>query len=261
MPRSQRQQGALGVYHVIFRGIAQQLLFEEAADYDRFIQTLKRFKQQSAFALYAFCLMNNHVHLLLKVNAEPLGTSLQRIMVSYSAYFNEKYHRRGHLFENRFKSEAVEDETYFLAVLRYIHLNPLVAGICAEPAAYPYSSYLSYLQNNGPDLVDQRFVKGLFAGQADFISFHEDIASAQKADCLDIRPAKLTDQEVVAEIRKLSSCASMSEFQKLAKADRDTCLSQLRKQGITIRQLARVSGLGYGIVSRCIKNVSNETSL
>ena len=132
MPRQARKKSNSGVYHIMLRGINRQLIFEDDEDMQRFIETLKRYKDECGYSLYAFCLMGNHIHLLLKEGEEPISTILKRIAGSYVYWYNWKYGRSGHLFQDRFKSEPVEDDAYFLTVLRYIHQNPVKARICKK---------------------------------------------------------------------------------------------------------------------------------
>jgi len=99
--------------------------------------------------------MSNHIHLVLKEGEEDLGTVFKRIGASYVYWYNWKYNRSGHLFQDRFKSEPVEDDTYFLTVLRYIHQNPIKAGITGNISNYPWSSYAEYIGRQ--NLCNARF--------------------------------------------------------------------------------------------------------
>ena len=137
MPRTARIPSASGCYHVVLRGIGKQILFEEDEDYRRFLHTLERYLRDEKADIYAYCLMENHVHLLLHADS-GLDRLMKRIGTSYAYYFNEKYSRSGHLFQDRFSSEPVEDEAYLLAVVRYIHNNPQKAGICRKITATVY---------------------------------------------------------------------------------------------------------------------------
>jgi len=125
MPRQARQKSESGIYHIMLRGINQQIIFEDEEDSEKFIETLKTYKAISGYKIFAYCLMGNHCHLLLKVEKEDLVLIFKRIAGSYVYWYNWKYYRRGHLFQDRFKSEPVEDDVYFLTVLRYIHQNPV----------------------------------------------------------------------------------------------------------------------------------------
>ena len=104
--------------------------------------------------------MGNHFHLLLKVGAEPLEQIMRRICGSYVYWYNRKYERVGNLFQDRFKSEPVEDDAYLLTAVRYIHQNPLKAGIINDISEYKWSSYNDYVKNEG--LTDTAFVLSLF---------------------------------------------------------------------------------------------------
>jgi len=146
MPRTKREKSSTGIYHIIFRGINRQRIFEDDQDYQRFLQILEDAKKKSEYEIYGFCLMSNHVHLLMKEGSEDLGVSFKRIGACYVYYYNWKYQRRGHLFQDRYKSEVVEDTGYFLTVLRYIHQNPLKAKMVAKYEEYPWSSYMEYIK-------------------------------------------------------------------------------------------------------------------
>lgn len=118
MPRTARRKSSTGIYHVLVRGVNQQRIFEDEADYAAYLLTLGRVKRENPFVLYAYCLMSNHVHLLLGEEAVPLSRIMQRIGVSYAYRFNQRHDRSGHLFQDRFKSEPVEDDGYFVTVSR-----------------------------------------------------------------------------------------------------------------------------------------------
>ena len=156
MPRTARTKSNTNIYHVMLRGINQQVIFEEDDDRRFFLHTLKKAKETSGFKLYAFCLMTNHVHLLLEEGAEPLEIVFKRIGSGYVKWYNEKYQRTGHLFQDRFRSENVEDERYFRTVFRYILQNPVKAGIAFSPDRYRWSSYMAYDRGAG-SLTDRDY--------------------------------------------------------------------------------------------------------
>ncbi len=114
MPRTARQKSESGIYHVIMRGINRQTLFEDEEDSTKMLHTLQRYREKSKYELYAYCLMGNHLHLLLKEGQEPLETVMRRICGSYVLWYNKKYERVGYLFQDRYKSEPVDTEAYFL---------------------------------------------------------------------------------------------------------------------------------------------------
>jgi len=110
MPRTGRERSKSGIYHIVLRGSNRQTIFEDEEDAIKFLETLQTYKEKSGYKIYAYCLMGNHVHLLLKEEQEELGIIMRRIGASYVYWYNWKYQRCGHLFQDRYKSEVVEDE-------------------------------------------------------------------------------------------------------------------------------------------------------
>ena len=150
MPRTARPIATSGIYHIMLRGINRQDIFTDDTDRQRFLQLLEQLPQDytpigerlpDTCTLYAYCLMSNHVHLLYRQGTEEVDQSMKRLEVSYAQYFNKKYGRTGHFFQDRFKSEPCEDFSYFLTLLRYIHQNPIKAGITHFAEEYPWSSW------------------------------------------------------------------------------------------------------------------------
>ena len=121
MPRSARKKSASGIYHVMLRGINQQLLFEDDEDFAKFLSLLKEYKDKCGYKLYAYCLMRNHVHLIIKEEAETLAKIIGYIGMKYAYWYNTKYGREGNLIQDRFKSETIIENAYFLTAVRYVH--------------------------------------------------------------------------------------------------------------------------------------------
>lgn len=248
MPRQARRKSESGIYHIMLRGINQQQIFEDEEDGFRFLETLSKYKEQCGYEIYAYCLMGNHVHILLKEGKENLTLVLKRIAGSYVYWYNWKYRRCGHLFQDRFKSESVEDDAYFLTVIRYIHQNPIKAGICKNIDGYKFSSYNEYI--NKPNLVNVDFCLGII-DKEQFIEFNNEF---NDDICLDIRDNdfRLTDDEALKIIWKICKCKSVSDFQKLDKIKRNYYIEKLYKNGLSIRQISRLTGLSRKIVENNI---------
>lgn len=150
MARKIREISPTGVYHVCLRGVNKQRIFEYVEDYDGFFRILETTMHKDKygnqvetpnFDLFAYCLMDNHIHLLLGTRTISLGDIIKRIASSYAQFFNYRYKRVGHLFQDRYRSEVCKDAKYFYTLLTYIHSNPVKAGICQHPDQYHYSSY------------------------------------------------------------------------------------------------------------------------
>jgi putative transposase len=249
LPRKARQKSESGIYHIIMRGINRQTIFAEDEDCHRFLQTLKYYKELSGYQVFAYCIMKNHIHLLLKPGSEPLEQIMRRICGKFVYWYNQKYERVGYLFQDRFKSEPVEDDSYFLTALRYIHQNPLKAGLVDDIEQYPWSSYRAYL--NRDKLVDFDFALKIFNNNRAkaleaFIAFNK-----QNTDehCLDVEERKrFTDQEALDMIINLCKTSDLSELQKMDKVTRYEHLGQLKQKGLSVRQIARLTGINRGVV-------------
>lgn len=145
MPRLARVKAINTTYHIIMRGNEKKDIFLDKKDKTRFIAILIKMKEKYNYRLEAYCLMDNHVHLLINDNENDISQIMKSINVSYVYYFNNTYRRTGHLFQDRFISEVVADDRYLLAVSAYIHNNPVKAGIVKKPEDFPWSSMREYI--------------------------------------------------------------------------------------------------------------------
>ncbi|MEA1884349.1 MAG: transposase [Thermotogota bacterium] len=253
MPRTRRLKSETGIYHVILRGINKQIIFEDDEDNEMFLKTLKQYKTQSQYKLLAYCLMGNHVHLLLKTEKEELGQIFRRIGASYVYWHNHKYNRTGHLFQDRYKSEVVETDAYLFAVLRYIHQNPLKAGIVQTLEEYNWSSYAEYLRLTNEQYIDKDFVLNLFDENRskaidDFKVFNE---TKTDDECLDIRERKsISDKEAIKLIKKKYAVASSGELNHFEGKKRTKCLKFLLKKGLSERQISRITGISRYVIRK-----------
>ena len=143
-----------GLYHLIARGNDRQAIFHSPEDHLKFLALLIKEKARSPFFLYAYCLMTNHIHLLLERQQETVGGIMQRILGGYSRYYNRKHKHIGHVFQGRHKSILCQSDRYLSELVRYIHLNPVRARMVSLPEDYPYSSHRAYLGLEHDDLTD-----------------------------------------------------------------------------------------------------------
>ena len=193
MPRSARERSQTGIYHIMLRGIDKRDLFLTENDYKKFLHYVESAKEKSEISLLAYCLMTNHVHMLLKEGNEEVGDSIRRIAVGYAQYHNRTHGRTGHLFQNRYQSEPVNNDSYLLVVSRYIHQNPLKAGLAKNIKDYKWSSYNHYLSDK-ETITDKDFLKKYFANIRGFIEFNNQSNSDQ---CLDFNEkARYTDDDL-----------------------------------------------------------------
>lgn len=250
MPRKAREKSESGIYHVIMRGINRQSIFEDEEDCIKFKQTLQQYKVVSGYEVYAYCLMGNHLHLLMKVGKEPLEQLMRRICGSYVYWYNRKYDRIGNLFQDRFKSEPVEDDGYFLTVLRYIYQNPVKAGLVQRVEQYKWSNYSDYISNKKPGNID--FILDMFnINREKAIKIFVEHVSKPNGDvCLDMEEKhRIMDEEARAIINNLCRVNNAADLQKLDKLNRNMYLKELKeKHNLSIRQIERLTGINRGII-------------
>ncbi len=142
MPRAARITIEKACYHIITRGNQKQNVFKTPPDYQKYLLLLTRYKRRYKFKLYCFCLMPNHIHLIIEVdNPEYLSKIMRGLNLSYALYFNLKYSKVGHLWQDRFKSKIIEKDAYLLECIKYIEANPIRAFLTSYMHEYPWSSY------------------------------------------------------------------------------------------------------------------------
>src|SRR5437867_3530730 len=132
------------LYHVIVRGNQRQKTFRDKRDYEGYLERLARYQKRFAVKVYAYCLMPNHVHLLLEVSSAPLSKFMQGLQQAYTQYFNRRHHKVGHLFQGRYHAIICDKDAYLLALVRYIHLNPIRAKLTRRPEQFRYSGHREY---------------------------------------------------------------------------------------------------------------------
>jgi len=245
MPRTTRKVSKTGIYHIMLRGINKQYIFQDDEDRYVFLNRLLRFKSECEFDIYAYCLMSNHVHLLIKENSEIASSFMKKIGISYVYWFNKKYDRTGHLFQDRYRSEPVENDSYLLTVVRYIHRNPVDIGLSINE----WTSYPDYFTTNG--ITDIWFILELLnKNRKVALDMFMKYMNEQNSDkCLDLfYQKKLNDKEAIEITKKLGNIEFCQEIQKMDIKKRNILISVLKREGISIRQLSRITGLNRSII-------------
>lgn len=161
------------LYHVIVRGNQRQKTFLTEQDYKAYLERLSKYRKKFRVTVYAYCLMPNHVHLLLESSSDPLARFMQGVQQSYTQYFNRVHRKTGHLFQGRYKAIVCERDEYLLTLIRYIHLNPVRASLVRRPEHYKWSGHRGYLNldGKGAEVLDPSGVLGLFGGRGGYRRF------------------------------------------------------------------------------------------
>ena len=245
MPHTSRKRSESGFYHAIVKGDGEQIIFESDKDRVRFLHATETAVQDFDVRLHAYCLMSNHVHFLVEDPRGNLSPFMKQLNERYAMYFSETTGRIGHVFQRPFWSEPVGSNEYFLSALRYIHNNPEVAGIC--PASdYRWSSYQAHLTES--PLVEVAFTRNLLGGVRRF----EEFSAAPCNQVLPFPESKLKCHLSYDELLRIAWSTIGRETLNTLKAippqERAPLIRALREAGLSVREIARFSGLGRSSV-------------
>lgn len=244
----------------MLRGINRQDIFEDDEDYKMFVGILSGLNSRPsdeltapkcACQIFAYCLMPNHVHMLVRERDWHLGVIIKSIASSYVFYFNKKYGRIGHLFQDRFKSEPCDEMSYFFTLFRYIHQNPLKAGLVKSVRDYRYSSWSNDYLGCSPIRVCH--IRPVLK-RVELCRLQElvDTPLPDGLACLDIENEKVVaDEEVRSMLLQRSGAISITAFQSLDKKFQKEIVAEvMRCLKAGPRQMSRVSGLSYSVIQR-----------
>jgi len=254
MARKPRIEFEGALYHVITRGNQRQQIFRGTEDYERYLRILGDYKTRYEFVLYAYVLMGNHVHLLMETKEVPLSRILQGINQSYTMYFNRKYATVGHLFQGRYKAILCDRDSYLLSLVKYIHVNPIRAGVVKALEGYPWSSHGSY--------VSQTRDKGIADAELVLKIFSQDKRKARRAylDYMGERGGILKREEVYATVdqRVLGDEGFVEEVMgRIGRRD----IQGRRKHGYKLTEIASAIGELYGITLAQLREKGREEGL
>ncbi|WP_338778822.1 transposase [Metabacillus sp. FJAT-52054] len=162
MSRKPREWKPNTTYHVYSRGNRRENIFFYKHDREKYLQLLQTVRETHPFKLHAYCLMSNHIHLLIETEIQPLGSIMRNLHSRYALYINKRHKLEGHLFQNRFGATEIMSDQQFREVSRYIHMNPVKSGIVHNPSEYVWSSYESYIRSTPDPLITKTKLQSMF---------------------------------------------------------------------------------------------------
>ncbi|OGD35768.1 hypothetical protein A2V94_05390 [Candidatus Atribacteria bacterium RBG_16_35_8] len=266
MPRYPRKYSKTGIYHIMLRGNERKDIFIDKQDKKKFIKTVIQKKADEAFKLYAYCIMDNHIHLVIKEQKEPIPRIVKKITTSFAYYFNNKYKRVGHLFQDRYKSETIEDEPYLLSVIRYIHNNPEKAEI-TKKEKYKWSSYPNYIEilRKKIELPEIKEILEIFSldtkkALKEFINYsnkHEEKNFLEMKKIIESEINEENVEEYIDEYLKSRSLKKENLKKRENVEERENLVQQLlRKSNFSRRKIAIL----IGVNREAVRKVSKEPS-
>ena len=256
MTRQRRKISNSKVYHVIVKGIDDQDIFYDNQDRRYFLKQILNLKKEINYDVYSYCLMTNHIHMVIKSEAKVLSKIMQSLMIRYVYYFNSRYERSGTLVQNRFKSKCVENQKYFLEVCRYIHRNPEKAGM-AKTQNYKWSSYQEYLGEE--KIINKKVLLHYFNNDiSEFVKYKtnltvEDIENLYDYAEYEIRN-RLLDEEVIQIIMKKFEIFEVKDvvifFKNKNRKELEKALQVIKNiKGTNKSQVARILRINRKFVS------------
>ena len=252
MTQPVRRQCESNIYHVVSRGAGKQIIFECDDDKGLFNDRLSMGCAKYPVSVYAWCLMDNHIHLLLAGTLDTISALMRDVLSMYAIGFNSRYGREGHLFQGRFLSEPIESEGHLLAAVRYIHQNPKKAGM-APMETYRWSSYGEYLYGIPPKgvqvLADTSLLLNMLGSVEQFAAFHNAESSDHFLEPDDSKTNADGKRALRIAIEELGE-EGMLSVKSLPKEKRNEALARLRKQGLSLRQIERLTGVNRSQISR-----------
>jgi REP element-mobilizing transposase RayT len=242
----------------MLRGINREACFRSDKVKQVFMELLKEQQDKELISMLAWCVMDNHVHLLLKAETGNMSKAIQATALKFAAKYNAYNERSGPVFGDRYRSECIEDDTYLLGALRYIHCNPVKAGMVANCADYAWSSYSEYLTDEGRylDKEQRQIVLGLFGGPREFAEFH---AVADDAEYLEMREDILAARKERAFnlVEQYCSAKGVTDASQLLSSKRvfaDICGLLTEEGKLTLRQVAEVLGTSHRRVFNALQD-------
>ena len=260
MARVARLVSDSGYYHVMARGNNKEMIFKNPSEKQYYLDELEQAIEEGSLTLLSYCIMDNHIHLLINSDIDSMADAFRRINLKFALRYNKKYKQAGHVFQGRYKSEVVNTDQYLLSVIRYIHNNPVKAGIVFKAENYKWSSYRDYL-NNGNSLVDsneKEMIMNMLGGSIDqFQRFH------LKDDMLEFLEIK-EDLEVEREIKARKILKDYCDKYKV-KDIKQLCnnkdaideivIDLLQLSKLSHRRVADLLGINRGIVHNIAKKI------
>ena len=274
MSRKARLASDSGIYHVMLRGVNRQDIFECDKDYLKFMSLMERAAYpvdetgkpaEPLLVFYAYCLMPNHVHLLVKEQKHcSISDAMKSISISYAYYFNQKYEHVGHLFQDRFRSETVNDMEYFVQLLRYIHQNPVAGGLVRDVRDYRWSSWREYDIRLRSDIsvcsTDAVHQKISFGALEELVK--EPLPKTRRIlDFDNDTGVRATDDQVREFIRLQTGISEISTIQHLEKELRNDVLLMLLEYFGNVLQISRITGISRGLIIRLQNGTKRDGSV
>jgi len=249
MSRQARVISETGYYHIIMRGNNKDTIFKREQDKEYFLEYLKQLESEGLIAVVTWCLMDNHVHLVVKAEPDALTIAFKRLNIKYAMMYHREHKTVGHVFQDRYKSEPIETDETMLLVTRYIHQNPVKAKMIKAIETYKWSSYQRYLNKNLTESM--AYVKGLFNNSnAEFEQFHKVMDNREymeiKEDQLKYREER--SQRIITDCCNKYGIVDAKEIHGNKEILEEIVKEMIESSGMSLRKIAEFIGVSFSTV-------------
>ncbi|NLK72082.1 MAG: hypothetical protein GX285_03570 [Clostridiales bacterium] len=252
MARQARAESETGYYHIMTRGINKEKIYESDQEKENLLQYIKEKAQEIACVIVAYCIMDNHMHMIIQAEKHSLISMMRKVNISYAMYYNQRHKRIGPVVQDRYKSENITDEKYLLGAIRYIHNNPVKANVVERAEDYKWSSIREY-QTDEIILVNRQAkeeIMGGFISKSDFKEFHQ---IEDDISYLEIKEEAKENKEKRAEkimesYFEENGITDISNFIK-----KDELIMKLIMEGISYRQIADLLSVNLNTIHKVNK--------
>lgn len=245
MSRKKRKYVDSEIYHIIIRGNNKQNIFYDDNDKIFLIKRIEKYSKQLDIKIFAYCLMENHVHIMIGNANKNMSKFMLKLNTSYSRTFNRKYDRVGHLFQGRYLSNPIENDSEFKTVIRYIFQNPIKVGF-DNFFKYKWNSVSLMNENNNQTFIDKEYIYSIFDNQNNFYNF---IIQKNNDVCMDYENKYfLSDKSCYNLIRKIIEEENPLNIIRKNVEEQKKYIKKIKKLGIPINQISRITGISRYII-------------
>jgi len=252
MPRTRRQESSTGYYHVVMRGNKKSWIFKKDEYKHEILEILKGYETDGMLELAAWCIMDNHVHLVVKTELDQLSLAMKKLNIKFAMRYNLKENTSGHVFQDRFKSQAIESDEYLLQVIRYVHNNPVKAGIVEKAKDYKWSSYGTYLEEYFVGGKGQmQLIMGFFKNDIkEFAEFHDIKDDNEYLEIKEDRQKHREEkvQHIISECCNKYGLSEVHQIRSHKILMNELILELVDKSGMSYRAIARLLKINYNTV-------------
>lgn len=260
MARGSRKESKTGYYHVMARGNNREMIFKKSSEKQYYLEQLQHKVDEGGISLVAYCLMDNHVHVLIYSDLESMTQALKSINIKFASRYNSEYERVGHVFQDRYKSEVINTDGNLINVMRYIHNNPVKAKMVLRAADYKWSSYRAYIGEKDKliDLKKKKMIVDMFSGSIEeYEQFH---LKEETDEFLEVKEDLEREREeraskIIGKYCKKYRVKTVIELHESRKIVEEIIIELIKKSNLSHRRIAELTGITRGVVHSIAKKL------